>query len=59
MKKREPTQKEFGFWILFLIPFGLMAVAWFEEEDIMSFWWVYLILWALAGGVLLEKSQKK
>jgi peptidoglycan/LPS O-acetylase OafA/YrhL len=59
VKKREPTQREFAFWLLFLIPFGLMLIIWFEGSQVQDFWWVYLVLWLLAGGVLLEKPPKR
>lgn len=58
VKKREPTQREFAFWILFLIPFGLMGALWFEQERIFDFWWAYLFTWFLAAGVLLERKLK-
>lgn len=45
-----------SFWLLFLIPFGLMSVGWLQGEDIWKFWWAYLVLWSLAFLVLLEKN---
>lgn len=59
IRKREPNQKEMSFWLLFLIPFGLMSVGWLQGEDIWKFWWAYLVLWAMAAWVLFEKNPKR
>lgn len=59
IKKREPSQSEFGFWLLFLIPIGLTFALWLEGESYNWVWWVYLVCWISAIVVLLEEPFKK
>lgn len=59
IKKRGPTQKEFGGWILFLIPFAIMLMAWSEGDPIQKYWFFYLLFWLLAAGVLFKKPPKQ
>jgi len=52
-KKREPTQNEFGFWILFLLPIVINIGLFISKEE--PIWWLFVVFWILAFGVLVEK----